>query len=63
MGAFAGLVAHITLGELLTSSGTGTYFFAFLIAGLLYLTVLGIAHLLMPRMTPLGEDLKPVAKA
>jgi ACS family hexuronate transporter-like MFS transporter len=63
MGAFAGLVAHITLGELLTSSGTGTYFFAFLIAGLLYLTVLGIAHLLMPRMTPLGEDLKPIVKA
>lgn len=62
MGAFAGLAAHITLGELLTSSGKGTYFFAFLIAGLLYLVVLGIAHLLMPKMTPLGEDFKPIAE-
>ncbi|MBV6426677.1 MAG: Hexuronate transporter [Haliscomenobacter sp.] len=60
MGAFAGLAAHITLGELLTASGPGAYFFAFLIAGLMYLTVLGVAHLLMPKMTPLGDDLKPV---
>ncbi|MFM8450825.1 MAG: MFS transporter [Haliscomenobacter sp.] len=62
MGAFAGLIAHLSLGELLTSSGKGTYFFAFLIAGSMYLVVLGIAHLLMPKMTPLGEDFKPIAE-
>lgn len=62
MGAFAGLVAHLTLGELLTTSGKGAYFFAFLIAGSMYLIVLGIAHLLMPKMTPLGEDFKPIAE-
>ncbi len=60
VGAFSGLVAHISLGETLTQSGQSGYFFAFLFAGIIYLLALGIAHLLMPRMTPLDENLNKI---
>lgn len=60
VGAVAGILADFGLGKVLTSSGPSGYFFAFLIAGLIYLVLLGIIHLLMPRMNPLGEDLKPL---
>jgi ACS family hexuronate transporter-like MFS transporter len=60
VGAFSGLFVHISLGEALTHSGKSGYFFAFLIAGFAYLLALGLAHLLMPRMTPLDENLKPI---
>jgi hypothetical protein len=62
VGAIAGIVAQKVLANLLTSSGSSAYFFAFLGAGLLYLITLGLVHLLMPNMTPLGEDLKPLKK-
>jgi MFS transporter, ACS family, aldohexuronate transporter len=58
VGAVAGLTADYTLGQVLGSSGPSGYFFAFLIAGSCYLVCLGIAHLLMPHMTPLDENLK-----
>ncbi len=58
VGAVAGIAADRTMGDLLTSSGAAGYFFAFLGAGLMYLVVLGIAHLLMPRLTPLDENLQ-----
>ena len=45
---------------LLTASGPSAYFVAFFAAGSVYLIVLGIAHLLMPKMTPLDENLKRV---
>jgi ACS family hexuronate transporter-like MFS transporter len=61
MGAVAGLIADFSLGKVLTSSGPGGYFFAFMIAGSCYLLLLGVAHVLMPKMTPLDENLKPVA--
>lgn len=60
VGALAGLAADLGLGKVLDQSGRKGYFFAFLIAGLLYPTCLLLIHLIMPRMTPLGEDLKPV---
>jgi ACS family hexuronate transporter-like MFS transporter len=60
VGAVAGLVADLFLGKVLDSSGKEAYFFAFLIAGLLYLTVLGIVHLIMPKMTPLDDNLKRI---
>jgi hypothetical protein len=44
-------------------AGKVGYFFAFMIAGSCYLILLGVAHLLMPKMTPLGENLKPVKPA
>ena len=34
--------------------------FAFLIAGSMYLVTLGVAHMLMPKMTPLDENLKRI---
>lgn len=59
VGTIAGILADMVLGSVLDSAGNSGYFWAFLIAGSLYLTVLGIVHLLMPRMTPLDENLKP----
>jgi ACS family hexuronate transporter-like MFS transporter len=61
VGAVAGMVADKTMGNLLTSSGPSGYFFAFLGAGSCYLILLGVAHLLMPKMTPLDENLRHVS--
>ena len=58
MGAVAGIVSNQFLGKLLTTSGPAGYFVAFLCAGLVYIVTLGIAHALMPKMTPLDENLK-----
>jgi hypothetical protein len=60
VGAVAGMLADYSLGQVLTSSGPSGYFFAFLIAGSCYLLLLGVAHLLMPTMTPLDENLRHV---
>ena len=60
LGAVAGILADSALGTLLTSSGPSGYFFAFLIAGMMYLILLGVVHIIMPKMTPLDENLKPV---
>jgi ACS family hexuronate transporter-like MFS transporter len=62
IGAAAGIVADLGLGRILDKSGRQGYFFAFLVAGSLYLLALGAIHLIMPRMTPLGDDLKPVRR-
>jgi MFS transporter, ACS family, aldohexuronate transporter len=60
VGAVAGIIANLTMGDLLTSSGPSGYFVAFLAAGSCYLVLLGVAHLLMPKMTPLDENLRHV---
>lgn len=60
IGAVAGISADWALGGLLDSSGNEGYFWAFLVAGLLYIVILGIIHLITPNMTPLGEDLKKI---
>jgi ACS family hexuronate transporter-like MFS transporter len=44
----------------LTTSGPSGYFFAFMIAGSAYLVLLGVCHLLMPKMTPLDENLQHI---
>ncbi|HVT91099.1 MAG TPA: MFS transporter [Tepidisphaeraceae bacterium] len=62
VGAVAGMVADFSLGKVLTNSGPSGYFVAFLLAGSAYLVLLGVAHVLMPRMTPLDENLKHVAR-
>jgi MFS family permease len=61
-GAVAGLVADWSLGHKLSSSGPSGYLFAFVVAGLVYIVLLGVIQLLMPRMTPLGDDLKHTAE-
>ena len=59
VGAVAGLAADLGLGRVLDRSGRVGYFFAFLVAGSLYLVALLIVQIIMPRMAPLGDDLKP----
>lgn len=63
VGAVAGMIADIILGTALDSAGKEGYFYAFLLAGSCYLVILGIVHLMMPRMTPLDDNLKPVEGA
>ncbi len=58
IGAIAGIVGDKALGKVLDASGNIGYFWAFLIAGFCYLIILGLIHLLMPKMTPLDENLK-----
>ncbi len=60
IGAVAGIIADKALGTVLDSAGNTGYFWAFMIAGVLYLIVLGIVHLIMPKMIPLDEDLQPI---
>ncbi len=60
VGAIAGMLGDISLGSVLDQAGNSGYFWAFLIAGSLYLVVLGLVHLIMPKMTPLDENLKYV---
>jgi nitrate/nitrite transporter NarK len=60
VGAVAGLVADFSLGQVLSSSGPSGYFFAFLVAGSCYLVILVLVHLLMPKMTPLDENLRRI---
>lgn len=60
IGAVAGIIGDKLLGSVLDSAGNTGYFWAFLIAGSSYLIILGIVHLLMPKMTPLDENLKLV---
>ncbi|MEI6862086.1 MAG: MFS transporter, partial [Verrucomicrobiota bacterium] len=60
VGGIAGIAADWSLGKVLSSSGPSGYFIAFLFAGSSYLIILGLVHLLMPKMTPLDENLRHV---
>ena len=60
VGAVAGMIGDRILGTVLDTADNQGYFWAFLIAGSLYLVILGLVHLLMPNMTPLDENLNPV---
>jgi len=61
-GAVAGIITSFLLGKALDSAGKDGFFWAFLIAGSCYLIILGLVHLLMPKMTPLNENLVHVQK-
>jgi len=60
VGVAVAIIADIALGAVLDTAGNSGYFWAFVIAGLSYLTILGFVHLLMPKMTPLDDNLKYV---
>ncbi|MHB1920595.1 MAG: MFS transporter [Chitinophagaceae bacterium] len=60
VGAAASVLANFGLGRILDSSGKSGYFYAFLIAGCIYPIALLVIHLIMPKMTPLDENLKKV---
>jgi len=61
VGTLASALANFTLGRGLDSSGKSGYMVAFLIAGSLYLVILILIHLIMPRMTPRDENLNYVS--
>ncbi|HBB90453.1 MAG TPA: MFS transporter [Bacteroidales bacterium] len=52
VGAVSGIVANLALGKVLTDAGPQGYVYAFLVAGSMYLIMLTIIHLIMPKMTP-----------
>lgn len=56
-GALVSGIAFFVLGRALDSSGPNGYFWAFLIAGSLYLICLLVVHMIMPKMIPLDENL------
>ncbi len=60
IGAVAGIVGDKLLGKVLDAAGNTGYFYAFLIAGSMYLIILGFVHLIMPKMTPLNDNLELV---
>ncbi len=60
VGALAGMISDIALGSVLDKANNHGYFWAFLIAGSLYLVILGIVHLIMPKMIPLDENLNRI---
>ncbi len=57
VGVVIAVVADLALGSVLDTAGNSGYFWAFLISGLSYLLILGFVHLLIPRMTPLDDNL------
>ena len=63
VGSVASLTANLTLGKTLKAGDATSYTMPFIIAGSLYLVVLLVLHILVPKLTPLGEDLKPVKAA
>ena len=62
IGVAVAIIADIALGAVLDTAGNSGYFWAFTIAGLSYLIIIGFVHLLMPHMTPLDDNLDYIKK-
>jgi ACS family hexuronate transporter-like MFS transporter len=60
VGAVSGIISNVILGAVLDGANNMGFFWAFLVAGSCYLTILGLVHLIMPKMTPLDENLAPI---
>ncbi|PIF02088.1 MAG: MFS transporter [Draconibacterium sp.] len=60
VGAVAGIISNIILGAVLDNASESGFFWAFLVAGSMYLIILGLVHSLMPKMIPLDENLRKV---
>lgn len=60
VGSVAGIISNVILGSVLDNANNSGFFWAFLVAGSSYLIILGFVHLLMPKMTPLDENLNYV---
>ena len=63
VGAVAGIISNVILGSVLDNAESTGFFWAFLVAGASYLIILGLVHLLMPKMTPLDENLELVGES
>ncbi|MCX6223630.1 MAG: MFS transporter [Bacteroidia bacterium] len=57
VGVTVAIIADIALGAVLDTANNSGYLWAFIIAGSSYLIILGFVHLLMPKMTPLDDNL------
>jgi MFS transporter, ACS family, hexuronate transporter len=62
IGVFTSIAASLVLGIALDKAGNSGYFWAFVLAGSSYLVIIGFVHLLMPKMTPLDDNLKYIVK-
>lgn len=60
VGVAVAIAADIALGSVLDTANNSGYFWAFMLAGLSYVIILGFVHLLMPSMTPLDDNLKKI---
>ncbi len=60
VGAVAGIISNVILGAVLDGADNTGFFWAFLVAGSSYIIILGLVHLLMPKMTPLDDNLKMI---
>jgi MFS transporter, ACS family, hexuronate transporter len=58
VGVAVAIVADLALGAVLDTANNSGYFWAFVIAGFSYISLLGFIHLLMPKMIPLDDNLK-----
>jgi MFS transporter, ACS family, hexuronate transporter len=61
VGVAVAIMADLALGAVLDTANNSGYFWAFLISGLSYLVIIGFVHLLMPKMTPLDDNLNYVS--
>ncbi len=62
IGVAVSIVADLALGSVLDTANNSGYFWAFVIAGCSYLVILGFVHMLMPKMTPLDDNLNYIKK-
>jgi ACS family hexuronate transporter-like MFS transporter len=62
VGVAIAIIADISLGAVLDKADNSGYFWAFIIAGFSYISILGFVHLLMPKMTPLDDNLNYIKK-
>ncbi len=62
VGAMASIVFTFILGSVLDDASEIGFFWAFLVAGLSYPIILGLLHIIMPKMTPLDENLNLINK-
>ena len=60
IGYTVGIISDMLLGKVLTNSGAIGYVYAFAFAGSLYLITLFVAHLMMPKLTPLNDELQHI---
>jgi ACS family hexuronate transporter-like MFS transporter len=63
VGVAVAILADIALGSVLDKANNQGYFWAFMIAGFSYIIILGFVHLLMPKMTPLDDNLEYIKKS
>ncbi len=62
VGVIVSIIASFALGIVLDQAGNTGYFWAFVLAGSSYLVIIGFVHLLMPKMTPLDDNLNHIVR-